>query len=490
MRIAVIGSGYVGLVAAACLAEIGHQVTCVDKDDQKIAALERGHVPLHEQFLPELVSRHSGTRLRFTTSTKDAVRANDVIFIAVGTPPANDGAADLSYVENVARETALAIDGSFKLVVEKSTVPVYTNQWVRKTMLTCGAPDGRFEVVSNPEFLREGTAVTDFLYPARIVVGCHSESAANLMRRIYEPLLSGSYHEQATIPRPEGASDRPQYIETSAESAELIKHASNAFLAMKISFINAIANLCESLGADIEEVSRGIGSDPRIGSMFLRAGLGYGGSCFPKDVSSFRTVARKWGYEFRLLEEVVLINEEQRARFLNKVRTAVGTLAGKRIAALGLAFKGGTDDIRESPAVAIIQALLQEGCRVVAFDPAAMERARVELPWQDLSYAENPYEAATGADALLVLTDWEEFGTLDLLRLKGRLKSAIVVDGRNLYQPEEMAAQGFQYHSVGRSMEPPKPSGVPVSPSLSRRLAPPTEEAAFQPGRKPAGPLY
>jgi UDPglucose 6-dehydrogenase len=452
MRIAVIGSGYVGLVAAACFAELGHDVTCVDKDEYKIEALRRGSVPIHEKFLPELITRHSGQRLTFTTSTADAVRKNDLIFIAVGTPPANDGAADLSYVESVAREVAQAIDGGFKLVVEKSTVPVYTNEWVRRTMLANGAPEGRFEIVSNPEFLREGTAVTDFLYPDRIVIGCNSERAAAMMRSIYQPLLSGSYAQKPAIPRPAGAPERPELIETSAQSAELIKHACNAFLAMKISFINAIATLCEHVGADIDEVCRGIGSDPRIGSMFLRAGLGYGGSCFPKDISAFRTVARECGYELRLLEEVVRINHEQRQRFVYKVRGAVGTLKGKRLGVLGLAFKGGTDDIRESPAVAVIEALRSEGCRIVAFDPAAIERAKTELNWKDVSFAATAYDAAARADALLILTDWDEFAELDLKRVKALMRTPVVVDGRNLFSPQQMATLGFDYYSVGRRM--------------------------------------
>jgi UDPglucose 6-dehydrogenase len=450
MKIAVIGSGYVGLVAAACFAELGHEVTCVDKDEAKIAAIQKGIIPIYEQFLPGLLKRHAGRRLTFTSSTHDAVRANEAIFIAVGTPPKDDGAADLSYVESVAREAAHAVNG-FKLVVEKSTVPVYTNEWVHRVMAESGAAAGHFEVVSNPEFLREGSAVTDFLYPDRIVIGCHSQRAAKLMQAIYQPLLSGEYARQrAAVPRPAAAPRKPRLIATSAKSAELIKHASNAFLAMKISFINAVATICERVGADVEEVASGIGSDHRIGEKFLRAGLGYGGSCFPKDVAAFRAVARDCGYEFRLLDEVVAVNEEQREAFLRRVRQALWTLKGKKLAALGLAFKGGTDDIRESPAVETIAALLAQGCEVVAFDPAAMKRAQSELSFRNLRYARNAYEAAKGADALLVLTDWEEFAKLDLEKLRSALAAPIVLDGRNVFEPTVMAQHGFDYYSVGR----------------------------------------
>ncbi len=450
MKIAVIGSGYVGLVAAACFAELGHEVTCVDKDEAKIAAIQKGVIPIYEQYLPGLLKRHSGKRLKFTSSTHDAVRANEVVFIAVGTPPKDDGAADLSYVESVAIETAKAVNG-YKLVVEKSTVPVYTNEWVHRVMADAGAAPGHFEVVSNPEFLREGTAVCDFLYPDRIVIGCHTKRAAKMMREIYEPLLNGKYAKQArAVPRPAGAPRKPELIATSAKSAELIKHASNAFLAMKISFINAVANICERVGADVNEVARGIGSDARIGKKFLRAGLGYGGSCFPKDVAAFRNCARECGYDFGLLDEVVRVNEEQRESFMRRVRQALWNLKGKKVAALGLAFKGGTDDIRESPAVATIEALLAQGCSVVAYDPAAMPRAKSELSFRNLSYAKDAYAAAKGADALLILTDWEEFAELDLGKLHATLASPIVLDGRNLFEPAVMAQHGYDYYSVGR----------------------------------------
>ena len=450
MRISVIGSGYVGLVAAACFAELGHTVICVDNDHEKIASLNAGGTLIHEDYLQELLSRHRHNTLTFSTSIEDAVRESLAIFIAVGTPCGVDGGADLSYVESVARAIAQSTNG-YKIIVEKSTVPVYTNEWVRRAMVLNGSCCEDFDVVSNPEFLREGMAVTDFLYPDRIVVGANSERAARVLHQIYVPLIDGSYAQQASaVPRPENNRVTPMYIETSAQSAELIKHASNAFLAMKISFINAVADICESVGADIEEVIQGIGSDARIGPGFLRAGIGFGGSCFPKDVSAFRSVAQEFGYEFRLLDEVNKINEEQRQRFIKKVRAALWTLKNKRVAALGLAFKDGTDDVRESPAIHIINKLLEEGCQITAFDPAAMERAKLVLG-NNISYAEDAYAAAKGADALLILTEWKEFANLDLARIKELLSYPIVLDGRNLYSPEEMANAGLNYYSVGRA---------------------------------------
>jgi UDPglucose 6-dehydrogenase len=461
MRIAVVGSGYVGLVAGACFADLGHDVILVDNDQQKLAALRDGQVPIHERFLPELLGRHRGHRLSFSDDLKEAVRLSSAVFVAVGTPPTERGEADLSYVESVAREISGGID-DYKLIVEKSTVPVYTSEWVRRIILRNGADAASFEVASNPEFLREGTAVSDFLFPDRILIGCDSQRSAGLLREIYWPLTSGSYYRASdAIPQPDHASVPPPLIVTSTKSAELIKHASNAFLAMKISFINAVASVCESVGASVNEVVHGVGSDSRIGPKFLHPGIGYGGSCFPKDVMAFRAVARECGYDFGLLDEVVRINEDQRERFLRKIHRALWTLRGKKVAVLGLAFKGGTDDVRESPALLIVRSLLEEGSKVTAYDPAAMERAQEVLPSDGITYANTAYEAARGADALLILTEWEEFATLDLSRLRQELKYPIVIDGRNLYDPDTMGAQGFTYYSVGRATC--HPDGVPAT---------------------------
>lgn len=449
MRIGIVGSGYVGLVAGACFADLGHDVILVDNDQKKLAALRDGVVPIHEYFLPELLQRHRGRRLHFSDDLHEAVRSSAAIFIAVGTPPTDSGDADLSYVESVAREISGAVN-DYKVVVEKSTVPVYTSEWIRKIILRNGTDPAAFDVASNPEFLREGTAVTDFLYPDRIVVGVDSERCASVLRAIYKPLTDGTYYQrQDAVPQPDRARIPAPIIVTSTKSAELIKHASNAFLAMKISFVNAVASICESVGANVQQVCQGIGSDPRIGPRFLNPGIGYGGSCFPKDLMAFRSVARECGYDFRLLDEVMKINEEQRQRFLRKVRSALWTLRGKRLGVLGLAFKGGTDDIRESPAMLVVQMLLQEGCQITVYDPAAMDRAREILNFR-VQFAENAYEAASGADALLILTEWDEFASLDLERLNEKLKYPIVIDGRNLYQPEFMAEHGFTYYSVGR----------------------------------------
>jgi UDPglucose 6-dehydrogenase len=451
VSIAVVGSGYVGLVAAACFAEIGHSVVCVDNDEQKVAMLREGGVPIHEDFLPELLARYRNRSLQFSTDLCSAAQNAQAIFIAVGTPQSDSGDADLSFVDAVATQVARSI-GSYKVIVEKSTVPVYTNEWIRRVVERNGTSSTNFDVVSNPEFLREGTAVTDFLHPDRIVVGADSEPAAEILKAIYAPLTSGDYYRsdnaiigQCTI------SDPPPLLMTSTKAAELIKHASNAFLAMKISFINAVANVCEAVDANVEEVARGMGLDKRIGSQFLRAGIGYGGSCFPKDVAAFRYVAEQLSVDFGILAEVEKINEHQKRRFFNKVRSALWTFRGKRLAVLGLAFKGGTDDVRESPAFVIIRMLLAEGCTIVAFDPAAAERARMELPsGPAMQYADDPYAAVTGADAVLILSDWPQFGELDLERLKAALRYPIVIDGRNVYDPREMLARGFTYLSVGR----------------------------------------
>jgi UDPglucose 6-dehydrogenase len=451
ISIAIVGSGYVGLVASACFAEIGHRVICVDNDEARVRTLREGGVPIHEEYLPELLSRHRGNLLEFTTDLRAATQAAQAIFIAVGTPQSSTGSADLSYVDSVASEIARSID-SYKIIVEKSTVPVYTNEWIRRVIERNGVPKDLFDVTSNPEFLREGTAVVDFLHADRIVVGTATERAASLLKQIYFPLTSGAYYGSANaVPGPRGKSDPPPILSTSTKAAEIIKHASNAFLATKISFINVVANICEAAGADVEEVARGIGMDARIGPQFLRAGVGYGGSCFPKDVAAFRHVAELVGVDFGLLHEVEKINEEQKLRFFQKVRSALWTFRGKKIGVLGLAFKGGTDDIRESPALDIVKKLLSEGCVVSAYDPAAEQRAReVVPPGPHMRYVSDPYAAAQDADALLILNDWQEFAELDLARLHYTLRYPIVVDGRNLYDEATMTKNGFTYLSVGR----------------------------------------
>lgn len=451
VSICVIGSGYVGLVAAVCFAEMGHQVVCVDNDKSKVETLRSGGVPIYEEHLPELLGKHLGRGVEFTADLPGAVEKCEAVFIAVGTPQGDTGAADLSFVEAVVSEIARSVT-SYKVIVEKSTVPVYTNEWVSRVLHRHGVDPAHFDVVSNPEFLREGTAIIDFLHPDRIVVGAGTERAAELLQRIYAPLTSGSYYERpGALPGACTADHPARILVTSAQSAEIIKHASNAFLALKISFINAVANLAEIVDADIEDIAAGMGLDSRIGPKFLRAGLGYGGSCFPKDVAAFHYVAQQQGLNFQLLQEVRRINDAQRDVFFNKVRAALWTLRGKRIAALGLAFKGDTDDIRESPAIDIVRRLLEAGACVTAYDPAANERAQAVLPPSaKLNYVSDLYEAAKDADALLILTDWKEFADMDLPRLNRALRFPIVIDGRNLYNPEHMTENGFTYVSIGR----------------------------------------
>lgn len=456
-KIAIIGSGYVGLVAAASFAEIGHRVICVDNDAAKVEALNAGENLIHERFLPELLSRHRGAALTFTTSIRDAVKGSQFIFIAVGTPTDDQGKADLSTVEQVVRNIARELRGSScqkKIIVEKSTVPVGTSQWIRRVMLQAGAPEDSFDVVCNPEFLREGCAVTDFLYPDRIVAG-GSSASCEMLRQLYFPIIDGSYSaREDAVPPPDKSNTQAAFITTTPESAEVIKHASNAFLAMKISFINAVANVCEAVNADVEEVRAGVGSDARIGTEFLKPGLGYGGSCFPKDLIAFRSTAAEAGYDFRLLEEVCRINEDQRGHFLRKVHEALWTLKGKRLAVLGLSYKGGTDDVRESPAIAFIRMVLKEGATVAAYDPAAAAKARGLFKDQEVTISDDLYDAADGADALLILTDWEEFGQLDFDRLRAIMKQAVLIDGRNMYEPDFVAETGFLYCSIGRVSRP------------------------------------
>ncbi len=456
IQIAVVGSGYVGLVAAVCFAEMGHNVICVDNDESKVAALRGGDTLIHENHLPELLNRYRNNRVQFTTDLAEATRSSQAIFIAVGTPQSETGDADLSYVEAVASEIARSIDG-YKVIVEKSTVPVYTNEWIRRVIERNGVRREDFDVVSNPEFLREGTAVEDFLHPDRIVVGADNDLAAAVLTAIYAPLTSGAYYAQPNaIPGCCHAEAAPPLLLTSTKSAEIIKHASNAFLALKISFINAVSNLCEAADANVEQVARGIGLDSRIGPKFLRPGIGYGGSCFPKDVAAFRSVAEQMGVDFNLLSEVEKINANQKKRFLSKVRSALWTLRGKRLAVLGLAFKGETDDIRESPAIDLVEMLLAEGSSVIAFDPAAMKRAAAEIPASaQMHYASSVEDAARDADALLILTDWDDFAHLDLAALHATLRYPIVIDGRNLYDPQLMLSHGFTYLSIGRPAATP-----------------------------------
>lgn len=451
ITIAVVGSGYVGLVAAVCFAEIGHHVICVDNDESKIAMLREGEVPIYEEYLPELLNRHRNTSIEFSSDLDSATRKSQAIFIAVGTPQSQTGSADLSYVDAVASQIARSIT-EYKVIVEKSTVPVYTNEWIRRVIERNGVPLELFDIASNPEFLREGTAVVDFLHPDRIVIGANTDRAGALLSSIYKPLVSGEYYQSMNaVPGIRSAAEPPPLLQTSTKAAELIKHASNAFLAMKISFINAVSNICEAVGADVEQVSQGIGSDGRIGPKFLKAGIGYGGSCFPKDVAAFRYVAEQLGMEFGLLREVEAINNEQKRRFFAKVRSALWTFRGKKLGVIGLAFKGGTDDIRESPAIDLIGQFLKEGSVVSVYDPAAMERTkRVLPPSETLSYAKDAYEAARDADALLILTDWQEFAELDLNRLHYILRYPIMIDGRNIFDPDTMAQSGFTYISVGR----------------------------------------
>lgn len=462
LPVCVVGSGYVGLVAAVCLAEMGHQVTCVDNDEAKVKLLQKGGVPIFEKHLPELLAKHLGNRLLFTTNLNTAVESSAAVFIAVGTPQGDTGAADLSYVEEVVSQIAQSISG-YKVIVEKSTVPAYTNEWIRRTLERFGVAPDHFDVVSNPEFLREGTAITDFLHPDRIVVGANSKRSAELLERIYAPLTNGTYYLQAGAVRGERTFKNPaRLLITSAQSAEMIKHASNAFLALKISFINAVSNLAEAVHADIEDIAAGMGLDSRIGPKFLRAGIGYGGSCFPKDVAAFEWVAQQHGVKFPLLSQIREINDRQRDLFFEKVQSTLWTLRGKRLAALGLAFKADTDDIRESPALDIIQRLLHAGAAVSVYDPAAMDRAKAILPAaRNMVYAKNAYAAASDADAVLILSDWKEFAEVDLARLKRVLRFPIVIDGRNMFAPRRMKEMGFNYISMGRRPDNVMPARSP-----------------------------
>ncbi len=432
MNIAIIGTGYVGLVTGTCFAEIGHHVICVDNDPEKVRTLQSGGIPIYEPGLEELVPRNvAAGRLRFTGSVAEGVEHADVIFIAVPTPPLPDGSVDLSFIEGVAREIAACLT-SYKIVVDKSTVPVKTGEKVAETIRRYNRAKVEFDVVSNPEFLREGSAVEDFMHPDRIVIGVSSPRPVPRMREIYAPI------------------DAPVLV-TDINSAELIKHAANSFLALKISYINAISVICEASGADVQEVANGIGLDKRIGRRFLDAGLGFGGSCFPKDLSAFIKIAEQLGYDFGLLKQVQLINAQQMDRFLRKITDTLWVLKDKRIGVLGLAFKQNTDDVRLSPAIEVCQRLLREGARLRVYDPRAMEKAKAVLPpGPTVEYVPERDAVAEGCDALVIATEWPEFKQLDLERARRTMTHPILFDGRNLFDPREMERLGWVYKSVGR----------------------------------------
>lgn len=433
MNITVVGSGYVGLVTAACLADFGHQVIGVDLDEEKIVRLQRGEIPIYESGLDDIVRRNlKEGRLRFTTDLAEGVRHSQVIFIGVGTPARPDGRADLSQVEAVARQIAGVID-DYKVIVNKSTVPVGTGRWVRQLIAGHSQRKIDFDVVSNPEFLREGSAVQDFTHPDRVVIGAETDRARELMKEVYRPLY--------LIETP--------FVLTNLETAELIKYASNAFLATKIAFVNEMANLCEAVGGDVQVLAKAMGMDGRIGPKFLHAGPGYGGSCFPKDTQALTEIAREYGEPASLVEAVVAANVRQKQRMVVKIKKVMGDLHGKTVAVLGLAFKPNTDDMREAPAITIIQGLLAEGARVKAHDPAALGEAR-RIFGEQITYEEDPYQTASGADCLVIITEWNAYRRLDLERLKAGLRQAVLFDLRNIYTPEEAARAGFRYIGVGR----------------------------------------
>jgi UDPglucose 6-dehydrogenase len=429
MKLTIIGTGYVGLVTGACFAEVGHQAVCVDNDAAKVKLLQEGGIPIYEPGLEELVKGNvAAGRLNFTTSTAEGVEKSDVIFIAVPTPPMADGSVDLSFIEKVAREIASAMTG-YKIVVDKSTVPVRTGDKVTETIKRYCKARVEFDVVSNPEFLREGFAVEDLMKPDRFVIGVRSQRPVAAMKEIYAPF-------QAPV------------IVTDINSAELIKHASNSFLALKISYINALSVICDATGANVQEVANGMGMDARIGRRFLDASLGFGGSCFPKDLSAFIKIAEQMGYEFGLLKEVQRINAEQMNRFVKKIIDTLWVLKDKKIGVLGLAFKQNTDDVRMSPAIELCQRLQKEGAILRVHDPKAMEKSKALL--KDVTYVDDMNEVAEGCDALVITTEWDEFKKLDLERVRKALSHPILFDGRNLFDRIEMERLGFIYKSIGR----------------------------------------
>jgi len=429
MKLTIIGTGYVGLVTGTCFAEVGHQVVCVDNDAAKVKLLQAGGIPIYEPGLEELVKKNVASgRLTFTNNTAEGVQKSEVIFIAVPTPPQADGSVDLSFIEHVARDIAAAMT-EYKIVVDKSTVPVRTGEKVTETIKRYCPAKVDFDVVSNPEFLREGFAVGDLMKPDRVVIGVRSERAIAAMKEVYAPF-------NAPI------------IVTDINSAELIKHAANSFLALKISYINAIATVCEAAGANVQEVAQGIGLDERIGRRFLNAGIGFGGSCFPKDLSAFIKISEQVGYEFKLLKEVQRINADQMDRFVKKITDTLWVLKDKKIGVLGLAFKQNTDDVRSSPAIDLCQRLLKDGATLRVHDPKAMDKAKPSLP--GVTYVDDMNAVAEGCDALVVATEWDEFKKLDLERAKKGLTHPIMFDGRNLFDPAEMEKLGWIYKSIGR----------------------------------------
>jgi UDPglucose 6-dehydrogenase len=437
MDISIIGSGYVGLVTGACFADVGHHVICVDNDSEKVKQLKAGEIPIYEPGLEEIIHRNvSARRLHFTGNIQEAVERSQVIFIAVPTPPLPDGDVDLSFVEKVAREIAGVLT-DYRVIVDKSTVPVKTGEKVAESIKRYNRHGAKFDVVSNPEFLREGCAVADLMHPDRIVIGAQSEHAIDLMKKVYEPFMA------------------PMLV-TDVSSAELIKHCANSFLALKISYINAVSRICEASGADVGKVADGIGMDHRIGRDFLHAGIGYGGSCFPKDIAAFIAISEQLGTPFTLLREVQRINEGQKARFLKTIRETLWVLREKRIAVWGLTFKPDTDDVRSSVAIEVVEQLLREGAHVVAYDPKGMHKSRAIKAIADAEFASSALEAVTDAEALIIATDWKEFTNVDLAVLKEKMRTPIVFDGRNLFDPETMRQFGFHYYSIGRASVKPQ----------------------------------
>jgi UDPglucose 6-dehydrogenase len=437
MDISIIGSGYVGLVTGACFADVGHHVICVDNDSEKVKQLKAGEVPIYEPGLEEIIHRNvSAQRLHFTGNIQEAVERSQIIFIAVPTPPLPDGDVDLSFVEKVAREIAGVLT-DYRVIVDKSTVPVKTGEKVAESIKRYNRHGAKFDVVSNPEFLREGCAVADLMHPDRIVIGAQSEQAIDLMKKVYEPFMA-------------------PILVTDISSAELIKHCANSFLALKISYINAVSGICEASGADVEKVADGIGMDHRIGRDFLNAGIGYGGSCFPKDIAAFIAISEQLGTPFALLREVQRINEGQKSRFLKSIRETLWVLREKRIAVWGLTFKPDTDDVRSSVAIELVEQLLREGAHVVAYDPKGMQKARGIKAIADAEFASSALEAVIDAEALIIATDWNEFANVDLAVLKDKMQTPIVFDGRNLLDPETMRQFGFHYYSIGRASVRPR----------------------------------